>query len=271
MNSFGQYPAEVQAALLTGIGSILAAIIVGAIALLTLRSQLTHDRKQRQKNYEENIRSGIFLESALLIDLVMQSLTRLASGAHDGPKLMNDIADSMARLNKILLVSDSKTIDALLSFQYAINKTMAFLALKRVPLDTNKYKLDALTTARTKHLENQENITSEIKNVALTGTIEQLDFLQKRADFEYEQFTKVNSEFELLLKENALFQIDLLEMTIKECSDLTTQHRTVLLETIREQLSMPAIPDLGSKISANYEKSKAEIEKFIQDIRQKIL
>jgi len=267
---FGGLSPEVQAAILTGFGSIFAACIVGIIALFTLNSQLKHDRTQRQKNYEENIRSGIYIEAGLIIDAVMQALTRLASVDHDGPKLMSDIAESMSKLNRILLVSDSKTIDALLSFQYGVNRVMVFQALKRVPLDANKHKIVALTTARDKHLQNQELINAELKNMVVSGKHEYIDFLQERLDNEFSLYSDINSELGELLKENAYLQFDLIEAGMTESATLFTVDRTVLLEAIRDQLGMPKVPNLKHKLLGSYEASKRDLQNFIKDMRKKL-
>lgn len=211
----------------------MATLVGGLIAFLTLRAQLRHEAREKERERKLSLRRDVYLETVGEIGRAQLFLSSFSRQDVDLPSLLDHLQQVPAALSRAQLVASQQTFDALEGFgEFLLGNMMNLLALKlRVNHLQNEIdqQNDVIEQLKRKHAYAEAGFRPEEPSLGQGKT--ELPSLPKQIIAAYERLGKLTQK-----------QVEITEKlgreTIKATLDAQVEAGRVNLQ-IRKEIELP--------------------------------
>lgn len=238
-----------------------------------LQTQLDHDRNLKNREREMSLRRDVYLEVAEAVQAGLIAVNRFPNLEISNEQVTEAYVDKAPSIAKVHIIAKDETVSAVINFVGELNATFFRLFAARVPLVSQKHKIDALKAQvdisqkeifRTLELMRQHN---------LDGLVDQRkwEVLQQNFELERVRSDKASQEAETLGMTLYLKQLQYME----ECAGETTKlgnFVTLMVLSARLELELPINEvEYRRVIGEASAKQQADLKEFIQHLQSIIV
>jgi hypothetical protein len=226
---------------------------------------LAHDADERRTQRDMDLRKQVFLEAAEWAAAGVHAVVRCASASVPMTEAMHEYERTSSAYGKLHAVGAWRTIQASVTFSFAVTSAVATICSARVQLDASAAGLAARNQYRARLSDKRDELADALAEVSAPSD-------RERLNASIDQYAKLireaDSELDREGPRHAALALDVLERLCPAMKEIT-EHQAELLLAIREQLGF----DLNAQqylklISTSNQRAMQAVQTMIDEQRK---
>lgn len=233
-----------------------------------LRKQLKHDREMRNRERALSLRKDVYLSAAEAVSAGIAVIARFADLEIPDNKLMESYIDKSSEIDKVHVIANERTAEALTNLISGLNAAYLRVAVKRYPLIAQKNQISLLQQQINSFSQNRDHMLELMTQFNLDGATDQhrWEIINKNFEFEQDRISKTSK-----LQNTSLVDLSVKQLQfMKECIDETNKLSRLVVPVIlsaRAELEMPIDEQIYAEvIERSIMQQEANIKTFMENI-----